>query len=48
MGKPVVSTPLETVLEFNREHGVLRIAGNEPGEFLGAGRLAGRMALSLI
>jgi glycosyltransferase involved in cell wall biosynthesis len=35
-GKPVVSTDLATVQEFNREHGVLMTSDNEPASFLQA------------
>jgi glycosyltransferase involved in cell wall biosynthesis len=33
-GKPVVSTDLPTVREFNEQHHILITAGNEPNEFL--------------
>jgi glycosyltransferase involved in cell wall biosynthesis len=36
MGKPVVSTDIPTVLEFNEEHGVLLTAPCEPAPFLAA------------
>jgi glycosyltransferase involved in cell wall biosynthesis len=36
MGKPIVSTPLPTVCEFNREQDVLLIAANQADDFLRA------------
>lgn len=36
MGKPVVSTKLPTVLEFNRAHNILITTNNEPKQFISA------------
>ncbi len=44
VGKPVVSTDLPPVLEFNRAHGVLATSDQAPAGFLGAIELALRTA----